>query len=192
MWMDLIQWDESFKEQTLRLPGKKGILPQDHNLGILLAFPACWPVPRNSNSRRQLQFIPELPACFMDSALWIPSTCFMHSNLPAPIVMGYNSLQNVSLSSYLFPNINSSSSLGTSDWYRPHIKEAFPNLEKGASLYLFSVTLVSRAFCPSGLGDSYQISCIWIWLTPSLHQLKKYHSSFQQSDLRLPVNSDAL
>ena len=66
--------------------------------------------------------------------------------------MGYNSLQNVFLSSYLSPNINSSSSPVLCIWYRPHIKQAFPNLEQGASLYLFFSNPGLQDFLPQWTG----------------------------------------
>ena len=66
--------------------------------------------------------------------------------------MGYNSLQNVFLFSYLSPNINSSSSPVLCIWYRPHIKQAFPNLEQGASLYLFFSNPGLQDFLPQWTG----------------------------------------
>lgn len=87
IWMDPIQTAESLKEQKLRFPGE-GILPSDYHLGIQLEFPACWAAPQNSNSRLQLQFLPELPA--RQSALQI-------LDLLAPTIPRANSLKNIFL-----------------------------------------------------------------------------------------------
>ena len=161
MWTDLIQSVESLKEQTLRLPGEEGIVPQDCNLGILFEFPACWPAPQNSNSRLQLRFFPGLPAC--QPALWI-------LDLPDPTNPWANSLKKKKKNSLflhmLFPN--SSGSLETSDWYRPRTR-VFSKLKKKVHLSVFfSVTLVPSTFCPDGLGDSRKICWTRIWSTPSL------------------------
>ena len=87
-------------EQTLELPRRKGILPQHCNLGILLDFPFCQPVPQNSNSRSRLQVFRNLPTSLL-YGLW---TC-QPSQTCEPFFLSQ------SFSLFVF--------LEKSDWYRP-------------------------------------------------------------------------
>lgn len=89
----------------------------------------------------------------MDSALWIPSTCFTDSDLPAPQLWDIIPYRMSFFLHICLPTLTVSVlQFSVSDWYRPHIKQAFPNLEQGASLYLFFGNFGLQDFLPQWTG----------------------------------------